>query len=48
VFDSDGHIALGIVALGSMATFDSSWNGAVDGPLRAAATQLSSDLGWRG
>ena len=48
VFDSDGHIVLGIVALGSMATFDSSWNGAVDGPLRAAATQLSSDLGWRG
>ena len=48
VFDSDGHIALGIVAVGSMATFDPDWNGAVDGPLRAAASQLSSDLGWRG
>lgn len=48
VFDSDGHIALGIVAVGSMASFDPEWNGAVDGPLRAAATQLSSDLGWRG
>ena len=47
-FDSDGHIVLGIVAVGSMATFDPEWNGAVDGPLRAAASQLSSDLGWRG
>ena len=48
VFDSDGHIALGIVAVGSMATFDPEWDGAVDGQLRAAALQLSSDLGWRG
>src|SRR6478752_8162147 len=46
VFDSDGHIVLGIVAVGSMASFDPEWNGAVDGPLRAAASQLSSDLGW--
>lgn len=48
VFDSDGHIVLGIVSVGSMATFDPEWQGAVDGPLRAAAMQLSSDLGWRG
>ena len=48
VFDSDGHIALGIVAVGSMATFDREWQGAVDQPLRSAAAQLSSDLGWRG
>jgi len=48
VFDSDGHIVLGIVAVGSMASFDPEWNGAVDGPLRSAASQLSSDLGWRG
>jgi DNA-binding IclR family transcriptional regulator len=48
VFDSDGHIALGIVAVGSMATFDPEWQGAVDQPLRSAAAQLSSDLGWRG
>ncbi len=48
VFDSDGHIVLGIVAVGSVATFDPQWQGAVDQPLRAAATQLSSDLGWRG
>jgi DNA-binding IclR family transcriptional regulator len=48
VFDSDGHIALGMVALGPTGTFDPEWGGTVDRPLRAAATQLSSDLGWRG
>jgi DNA-binding IclR family transcriptional regulator len=48
VFDADGHIAVGIVALGPTGTFDSSWGGAVERPLRAAARQLSSDLGWRG
>jgi DNA-binding IclR family transcriptional regulator len=48
VFDSDGHIALGIVALGPTGTFDPEWDGAVDKPLRAAAQQLSSDLGFRG
>jgi len=47
VFDSDGHIALGIVALGPTGTFDPAWGGAVDRPLRAAADQLSSDLGYR-
>ncbi|HSH90951.1 MAG TPA: IclR family transcriptional regulator [Ramlibacter sp.] len=48
VFDSDGHIALGIVALGPTGTFDPEWGGAVDRPLRAAASQLSNDLGFRG
>jgi DNA-binding IclR family transcriptional regulator len=48
VFDSDGHIALGIVALGPTGTFDPEWNGAVERPLRAAARQLSSDLGYMG
>lgn len=48
VFDSDGHIALGIVALGPTGTFDPAWEGAIDRPLRAAARQLSSDLGWSG
>ena len=48
VFDSDGHIVLGIVALGPTGTFDPAWGGAVEGPLRAAASQLSSDLGYRG
>jgi DNA-binding IclR family transcriptional regulator len=47
VFDSDGHIALGIVALGPTGTFDAKWDGAVDRPLRLAASQLSSDLGFR-
>jgi len=48
VFDSDGHIALGMVALGPTGTFDPEWDGAVDVPLRAAAKRLSRDLGWHG
>ncbi len=47
VFDADGHMALGIIALGSTATFDPQWGGAVEQPLRTAAQQLSRDLGWR-
>ncbi|NML42789.1 IclR family transcriptional regulator [Ramlibacter sp. G-1-2-2] len=48
VFDSDGHMALGIVAMGPTGSFDPDWGGAVEKPLRAAAAQLSSDLGHRG
>lgn len=48
VFDSDGHIVLGIVTLGSVATFDAAWDGAVHRPLAAAAAQLSADLGYAG
>lgn len=48
VFDADGHLALGMVALGSLATFDPAWDGAVARPLTAAARQLSSDLGFTG
>ncbi len=48
VFDFDGHLVLGVVALGSAATFDAAWDGAVAAPLRAAAAQLSADLGYRG
>ncbi|HWP11922.1 MAG TPA: IclR family transcriptional regulator [Ramlibacter sp.] len=48
VFDSDGHIALGMVALGPLGTFDPEWDGAIEKPLRTAANQLSSDLGYRG
>jgi len=48
VFDADGHLALGMVALGSLATFDPAWDGAVARPLAAAARQLSSDLGFTG
>jgi DNA-binding IclR family transcriptional regulator len=47
VFDSDGHMALGMVALGPAGSFDAEWGGAVEKPLRAAAAQLSSDLGFR-
>jgi hypothetical protein len=39
---------MGMVSLGSAATFDPQWDGAVARPLRAAALQLSSDLGWPG
>lgn len=46
VFDSDGHIALGIVALGSAPMFDSAWDGDVATRLREASLQLSRDLGW--
>lgn len=48
VFDAAGHMALGIVALGPAGTFDAEWDGAIDQPLRAAAAQLSNDLGFRG
>jgi len=47
VFDADGHLALGMVALGSLATFDADWDGAVAKPLAAAARQLSRDLGFK-
>ncbi len=47
VFDSDGHMALGIVSLGPTGSFDSAWGGAVDVALRRAAAQLSADLGFR-
>lgn len=46
VFDADGHMVLGMVALGSLATFDSSWGGPVALALKAAAGQLSADLGF--
>lgn len=47
VFDSDGHMALGVVTLGASGTFDSEWGGAVERPLREMAAQLSQDLGYR-
>lgn len=46
VFDSSGHIVLGLTTLGSIATFDSEYGGAIDAPLREACVQLSQDLGW--
>jgi len=47
VFDSDGHMALGMVALGPAGSFDAEWGGAQRLFHRAAADQLSSDLGHR-
>jgi DNA-binding IclR family transcriptional regulator len=47
VFDSDGHLVLGVVSLGSSATLDVDWQGPVANALRAFAGQLSADLGWR-
>ena len=48
VFDADGHLALGVVALGSSASFDTDWNGPLASALRNMARQLSADLGWSG
>ncbi len=47
VFDFDRHMVLGIVALGSIAGFDTDWDGVVAQALRTAAAQLSSDLGYK-
>ncbi|MEO7939483.1 MAG: IclR family transcriptional regulator [Burkholderiaceae bacterium] len=47
VFDCDGHLVLGIAALGSIAGFDTAWDGSVACALRAAAKRLSADLGHR-
>ena len=46
VFDSDRRMIFGVVALGSAATFDARWGGAVEAPLRAMAQRLSGDLGY--
>ena len=46
VFDADGHLVLGLVALGSLASFEVAWDGPVATTLAAAARQLSSDLGF--
>ena len=46
VFDADGHLVLGMVALGSLATFDPAWDGSVATPLQAAAARLSDELGF--
>ena len=46
VFDADGQLVLAVVALGPLSSFDPEWNGAVAVPLKAAAPQLSGDLGF--
>ena len=45
VFDASGHMALGLVSLGSSASFDTAWQGVVANALRRCAQQLSRDLG---
>ena len=45
VFDFDGHLVLGMVVMGSVAHFDTAWNGAVATALGQAAGQLSHELG---
>ena len=46
VFDADGHLALGVVALGSSATFNVDWNGPLAQALLRMTRQLSTDLGF--
>lgn len=47
VFDFDGHLVLGMVAMGSVASFDTAWDGSVATLLKTAAQQLSAELGHR-
>ncbi len=46
VFDADGHLALGVVSLGSSASFDVDWNGPLAQAMLRMSRQLSADLGW--
>ncbi|HXD07395.1 MAG TPA: IclR family transcriptional regulator [Burkholderiaceae bacterium] len=45
VFDSDGHLALGLVSLGPSATFDASEGSSLDMAMQQAAGELSHQLG---
>lgn len=45
VFDAQGRLALGLVVLGSVGTFDTDWNGPPAQAVLACARQLSADLG---
>ncbi len=47
VFDAQGHMALGLVVLGSVSTLDTDWSGAPARALLQSARQLSTDLGHR-
>ena len=47
VFDSDGHLALGMLSLGPASSFDAAWDGKAAKALKQAAQQLSSELGHR-
>jgi DNA-binding IclR family transcriptional regulator len=45
VFDADGHIVLGILAMGPSATFDSNWDGVVAKALKRCAAEVSRRIG---
>ena len=48
VFDCEGRLVPGLLALGSIAHFDAGWNGRVARLLHAAAARRSADLGHSG
>lgn len=45
VFDSAGHLVLGILIMGPSSTFDSSWDGAIATPLKNCAEEVSRRIG---
>jgi DNA-binding IclR family transcriptional regulator len=45
VFDPEGHIVVGILAMGPTATFDSNWDGVVAKALKRCATEVSRRIG---
>ena len=45
VFDSAGHLVLGILAMGPSASFDSRWDGVVATQLRQCALEVSRRIG---
>jgi DNA-binding IclR family transcriptional regulator len=45
VFDAEGHIVLGILAMGPTATFDSNWEGGVAKALKRCAAEVSRRIG---
>ncbi len=45
VFDSEGHIVLGILVMGTSATFDSNWDGAIAKALHQCAQEVSRRIG---
>jgi DNA-binding IclR family transcriptional regulator len=48
VFDANGLMVLGLVALGHSGGFDSGWNSPILASLREQARELSRQLGWNG
>ncbi|KAF1045428.1 IclR family transcriptional regulator [Xylophilus sp.] len=47
VFDSAGHLVLGVLALGPTATFDTAWDGPIATALKRCAAQVSHQLGYQ-